>query len=144
QAFPEKDFFDVFTAMTYPEIKNFFTMYVKEANPLPMAEYFGKLGIRYTPEISTGERVSTLGISLGAPDGKIRIVDMRVELKEMGLMVNDELAAVNGTALTFQNARELLTNLNSQPIDTEYTMTVRRGDEEKTIMCKVLSKDEVK
>lgn len=144
QAFPEKDFFDVFTAMTYPEIKDFFTMYVKEANPLPMAEYFGKLGIRYTPEISTGERVSTLGISLGAPDGKIRIVDMRVELKEMGLMVNDELAAVNGTALTFQNARELLTNLNSQPIDTEYSMTVRRGDEEKTIMCKVLSKDEVK
>jgi predicted metalloprotease with PDZ domain len=45
QPFPEDEFFDIVVEMTYPEIGEFFEMYVKNAEPLPMAEYYGELGI---------------------------------------------------------------------------------------------------
>lgn len=148
KAFPEQDFFKIFTEMTYPEIGDFFDKYVKNANPLPLQEYYAKLGIKYTPEIKTGKQVATMGIELGVPDGKIRITALNDSLKAMGLEVNDQLYKVNGTELNFQNAQQILTKLSKQPIGTEYTLTVKRetGDEveEKTIDCKILSKEEVK
>ncbi|MEP0368083.1 MAG: peptidase [Cyclobacteriaceae bacterium] len=42
----EETFFDDIAAMTYPEIRDFFDMYVLEANPLPHAEYFAKIGLK--------------------------------------------------------------------------------------------------
>ncbi len=44
-AFPENEFFSVLTKMTYPEIGDFFGRYVRSAQPLPIREYFEKLGI---------------------------------------------------------------------------------------------------
>jgi len=45
--FPEDGFFHVVTEMTYPEIGDFFDRYVEAAEPLPIAEYYAKLGIRF-------------------------------------------------------------------------------------------------
>ena len=46
RAFPESTFVDTVVAMTRPEIKDFFQRYVWGAEPLPVAEYYAKLGIR--------------------------------------------------------------------------------------------------
>jgi predicted metalloprotease with PDZ domain len=46
RAFPESTFVDTLAAMTSPEIRDFFTRYVWDSQPLPIAEYYGKLGIR--------------------------------------------------------------------------------------------------
>jgi len=46
RAFPEATFVDTLVAMTYPEIRDFFNRYVWESERLPIAEYYGKLGIR--------------------------------------------------------------------------------------------------
>ncbi|HEY4652266.1 MAG TPA: peptidase, partial [Pontibacter sp.] len=54
KAFPENEFFEIFTAKTYPEIADFFNNYVKHTTPLPIADYFGKLGIAYTAAQQTG------------------------------------------------------------------------------------------
>lgn len=45
--FPEDRFFDIVAEKTYPEIADFFNRYVKAAQPLPIAEYYAKLGIRF-------------------------------------------------------------------------------------------------
>jgi predicted metalloprotease with PDZ domain len=45
--FPEARFFDVVEEMTSPEIGDFLDRYVKAAEPLPIAEYYAKLGIRF-------------------------------------------------------------------------------------------------
>jgi predicted metalloprotease with PDZ domain len=45
--FPDDGLYDAITAMTYPEINDFFAKYVRAAEPLPIAEYYGKLGITY-------------------------------------------------------------------------------------------------
>lgn len=143
KAFSEKDFFNEFVAFTYPEIAEFFELYVKNANPLPMAEYYGLLGIKFTPEINTGEQVADLGGQLGVPDGKIRFLKLRPEMEEMGLKLNDELVGLNGEALSLANANQLIGGLMQQPIDYEYEVTVKRGEEDLTIPIKVLSKDKV-
>jgi predicted metalloprotease with PDZ domain len=46
RAFPESTLVDTLVAMTYPEIGDFFNRYVWHAEPLPIKEYYGKLGIR--------------------------------------------------------------------------------------------------
>ena len=46
RAFPESTFVDTLAAMTSPEIRDFFTRYVWNSQRLPIAEYYGKLGIR--------------------------------------------------------------------------------------------------
>jgi len=46
-AFSETTFFDDLVDMTYPEIDDFFDRYVKGTDPLPLQEYFGKIGITY-------------------------------------------------------------------------------------------------
>ena len=46
RAFPEATLVDTLVAMTYPEIRDFFDRYVWDSERLPIAEYYGKLGIR--------------------------------------------------------------------------------------------------
>jgi predicted metalloprotease with PDZ domain len=46
RAFPEATLVDTLVAMTDPEIGEFFDRYVWESEQLPIAEYYGKLGIR--------------------------------------------------------------------------------------------------
>ncbi len=46
RAFPEATFVDTVVALTHPEIREFFDRYVWESERLPIAEYFGRMGIR--------------------------------------------------------------------------------------------------
>lgn len=48
--FPEDSLFDEITAMTYPEIRDFFRRYVEGTEPLPLAEYLLKAGITFDPK----------------------------------------------------------------------------------------------
>jgi len=46
RAFPEATLVDTLVAMTHPEIRDFFNRYVWESERLPIAEYYGRMGIR--------------------------------------------------------------------------------------------------
>lgn len=58
RAFPEDEFFDIFVEMTYPEVADFFTKYVKGDEPLPLKEYYAKVGVNFYPEKTEGELYS--------------------------------------------------------------------------------------
>ena len=45
--FPEKEWFDIFAKKTYPEIGDFINRYIKNAEALPLEEYYAKIGILY-------------------------------------------------------------------------------------------------
>ncbi|QSE99136.1 M61 family metallopeptidase [Fulvivirga lutea] len=47
KAFSEENFFEEIVQMTHPEIKEFIDKYIVEADPLPIQEYFDKIGITY-------------------------------------------------------------------------------------------------
>jgi predicted metalloprotease with PDZ domain len=142
-AFPEHEFFTLFTSMTYPEIAEFFENYVKYANPLPIAEYYAKLGIKYTPEIKTGKKISLIGITLTILDGKLILKGINSELQKQGLLDGDELKSVDGAPVTLQNVSDIIKTLGAKPVDTEYTMGVDRASGPATIHARILSKDEV-
>lgn len=55
KAFPEDEFFNIFVEMTYPEVADFFTKYVKGAEPLPLEAYYAKVGVKFYPEKTVGE-----------------------------------------------------------------------------------------
>lgn len=47
-AFSEATFFEDLTALTYPEIEDFIDRYIVGTDPLPLTEYFAKIGIIYS------------------------------------------------------------------------------------------------
>ena len=47
KSFPEDGFFDILVNMTYPEISDFINSYIINAEPLPVEEYFSKIGVIY-------------------------------------------------------------------------------------------------
>jgi predicted metalloprotease with PDZ domain len=144
QAFPEDKFFEVFVEMTYPEIADFFDKYVKNANPLPMKEYYAKLGINYTEKIVTKNLVPSLGYGLAVPNGQIVITNPTDSLATLGAVENDVLYKINGTEVSLQNARMVIGTLSQQPIGYEYSLTVKRGEEEVEIASRIVGKQETK
>jgi predicted metalloprotease with PDZ domain len=54
-AFSENNFFTVLIEMTHPEVDDFITKYIMGTDPLPIAEYFDKLGITFNPETNVFE-----------------------------------------------------------------------------------------
>ncbi len=144
KAFPEDEFFNIFVEMTYPEIDEFFEKYIKNANPLPIQEYYSKLGINYQRKFNTGNKVPSLGYGLAAPAGKIIVTQPTDSLAEIGLQENDVMYKVNGTEVNLQNARMVLGTLSQQPIGYEYDLTILREEEEITYKARVIAQEEVK
>ncbi|MBB6612436.1 PDZ domain-containing protein [Pontibacter sp. Tf4] len=144
KAFPENDFFNIFAAKTYPEIADFMNSYIKNAEPLPVAAYFGKLGINYEGTVSTGNKVKGLGYAIGAPGGVLSLTQVEAEMQQAGLQAGDELIALDGTPLSLGNANQVLPKLGTLQIGDSYTFTIKRNGEQKDVVCKILSQEEVK
>lgn len=58
EEFRDDQFFDVFVAMTYPEIGDFIDNYIQGTTELPYQEYFKKIGIHYDPVAHTFSPIS--------------------------------------------------------------------------------------
>ncbi len=143
KAFDEATFFDTFTKMTYPEIGDFFKQYVRKAEPLPIKEYYGKMGINYQEEVRSGEKVGSIGGQIGVPDGKLRFMNVGPKLAAFGIQDGDEIVALNDTPISLQNAHKELSVLGQLAIDEAYAVTIIRDDEEKKVDCKIIAEEDV-
>ncbi|MFD2247185.1 peptidase [Pontibacter ruber] len=142
KAFPENEFFDLFVAKTYPEIGDFFNRYIINAEPLPLAEYFGKLGITYVPSVLTGKKIPAMGYDFGFVDGNLIFTKPNEKIQKMGLQEHDVLVAFEGTAITLQNANKELSRLATlKPGDT-YTYTVQRNGKQQQVKLQLLEREE--
>ncbi|WP_232058355.1 M61 family metallopeptidase [Nibribacter ruber] len=142
KAFPEQEFFNIFVAKTHPEIADFFNKYVKGAEALPVAEYFGKLGITYTPLKTSDKKTFDPGYNLGAPEGKIVFMKVNPTQQQAGLKDRDELVAVNGTAITLKNANQEVPKIFQTKIGDSYAVTIRRDGKEEKLTLKMLERQE--
>ncbi|GAB2561393.1 M61 family metallopeptidase [Spirosoma aerophilum] len=141
KAFPEKEFFAIFTAKTYPEIADFFNRYIKAAEPLPFAEYYGKLGITYIPAVHTGQKTPTLGMRPAFSDNKFYLTRLDDALVKAGLQENDQWLAYNGQPVTMEAVGKIQTELMAlKPGDT-YEVTVRRNGQDIPVKTPVLEKE---
>lgn len=135
QAFSERGFYDEFADRTYPEVADFFDAYVKHADPLPVAESYGKLGITYREAVSTGEMEPTAGFTIFFSEGNFALTDVQKEAQEFGLRDGDVLLAYNGTEITLNNARRQFGEFKQLQADVAYELTIERGGEVKTFTC---------
>lgn len=121
----EQHFFEDFTALTYPEIADFFRRYVQGAEPLPFEEYFGRLGIQYTAVRHTGRQLATLGpVAFGRrEDRTLYFKQLSSLLHGAGLAVGDDLLALDGTALKQFDPLSIA----ARPPGSVVTLRVRRA-----------------
>ncbi len=96
-------------ALTNPEIGAFFRRYVQGAEPLPLAEYFGKMGWVYQPTAQSRIKAfGNLGFAYDQSLDQFRAAQTQPERNAFGLAEGDVIVAVNDQALTMQNAEQLL------------------------------------
>lgn len=143
-AFPENEFFEIFTEHTYPEIADFLEKYIKSTEQLPLAEYYDKLGITYSAEINTGEEVNSSGFALHAPGLTLTFtqVDSVIEAK-FGLKKGDIFRAYNGTDVDLKNIRSVFEDFRGLDAGIPYELKIERNGEEKIITCEKIKKEKI-
>lgn len=140
RSFTDSTFFGEFVAMTYPEIQAFFDQYVKESDPLPMEEYLGKAGYRYSPRIATGQFRARGPRASYAVDAQGKIAVSKTDTsdsvtRELGLEAGDVLLTfgIGETEYTIERFAAFAKDLR---IGEAFWMKVRRGDAERVLTAK--------
>jgi predicted metalloprotease with PDZ domain len=142
--FPEKEFFTIFTQKTYPEIADFFDRYVKDAQPLPLQEYYGKLGIKYSPSVTTGRKLPSLGLRLVPVNDTFRVRQVSEPLRQIGVQNNDEVVSFNNQPVNSSTLSVIRKTINDLKAGDSYTLVVRRNGQEISLMPTMQEIDEVK
>ncbi len=106
KSFADAELFDKITALTYPEVRTFFSKYVENGEPLPLAETFAALGINYNPKAETkvAQQQISFGMALGADRKTLRIqsLDEITNLgKRLNFRVGDTFVSMNGQTFDF-------------------------------------------
>ncbi len=106
KAFKDEELFDEITAITSPEVGNFFSEYVDGDKPLPLEKCLSWAGINYQAE----EKVSVttmgnIGLTLGEDQSIMvsGIQNMNEFGKEMGYQEGDIIQEINGVPVSLEN-----------------------------------------
>jgi len=135
RAFDDASFFETFTEMTNPEIAEFFDDYVRSANTLPLAEYFGKLGIEYRPELATGEMVPMLGLGISPSEDGIQVNAVSEPAASCGYAPGDILVSVNGEEFSMSNIPASWGYVVGLGPNETFDVTISRDGDEQVITC---------
>ncbi|MFI5172228.1 MAG: hypothetical protein ACHQFW_07545, partial [Chitinophagales bacterium] len=103
--------FDKITALTYPEIAQFFKLYVEGTKPLPYDKYFAMAGIQKGPtEYNTIITLGNISLDYDFREAEKKIIVSSLEgsndfAHQIGYMVGDRLVSINKKfSLTDENA----------------------------------------
>ncbi len=136
KSFPDDSLFQIITAMTYPEIGEFFKKYVIGSEPLPFEEMMQVVGISYQKKVKT-EALSPFGGYGLTVDQMGRLVLFAEEpnafAKEMGYQRGDELLTLNGKKVKLSNAENVIGNFVMNCLtkpNYKISMKVRRQRED--------------
>ncbi|GAB2962208.1 peptidase M61 [Hymenobacter coalescens] len=140
----ERHFFDDFTKLTYPDIRDFFRRYVENAEPLPLREYYAKVGIRYDAARRPGQKMASLGTNgYAAQAAGVQFSEVSPVLQACGVRPGDQFVAFNGTAVQPETLRATLTAMQSGQPGAEVELTVRRDGKDQKVRCRTQEKDVV-
>ena len=134
-AFAEAEFFDEFAAMTYAEIRPFFERYIRGTEPLPIEEFFARVGVEYLPELRTGEMQPSFGVQAGVLGDRLQFVGVGDVAAACGLAAGDVLLAIDDLDVTLANAQQAYLELHGLGAGEPFVMRVVRGDEELAFTC---------
>lgn len=139
KSFSEKEFFQTVVKLTYPEIADFIELYIKKATPLPLKDYYAKIGINYHEKRLSDTLSADIGIRTRAENGKLIVHDFRENLTSTGLRFGDVIVAVNKQRLGAQESRAFLAMVSKMAAGSTYTLTVFREGSEVELSVPILS-----
>jgi predicted metalloprotease with PDZ domain len=129
RAFSEEDFYDEFVAMTQPEMRTIIDRYIIGAEPLPIAEYVEKLGIRYFPVLVYDEMIPDRGHVIEYNGKELVVSALRERSESEGLMQNDIVLAIDSIEAVAANFPEIIAILQGVAAGDTITYNVKRGEE---------------
>ncbi|WP_299550272.1 peptidase M61 [Seonamhaeicola sp.] len=137
--FEDDALIDEIVAMTYPSLGEFFNTHVVGDLPINYNEFFEKVGL----EIGEGQVETNFILLNGAPivsgdgqKGTIFFIETALEnsfWKGQGVQANDVIKTINGTALTLQNANQVLQGVFMWKPGKDIEVVLDRNGEEVVI-----------
>lgn len=128
KSFKDDELFDKITAITFPEIREFFSTYVEGSTPLPLQEYLAKIGISYSPPQSKMEpSMGNISFGLDQESGHLVIAkadNMNAFGQQMGYQEGDHLLKFDGVELSVQNFQEAVTAYKASRKEGDKVMAV--------------------
>lgn len=127
------------TAMTYPEIGEFFEKYVQGPTPIPYDDFFEKVGLELKDaQVSVGyflQDQATPYITLNQA-GNIFLrndIELNTFHKDLGLQEGDMIKSINGVQYNRENIYDLITTSLSWEEGEDISMTIVRDGEDITL-----------
>lgn len=125
RSFDDEQLIPEIVALTHPEVQQFFARYVVGQEPLPLEEYLGKIGWHYAAaSIKTERGYGQFGLRYNPEKNQFVVANTAPERNAFGLQPGDAILAANGTAVTMENAQQLLAPLMA-PATTPATLRVQ-------------------
>ena len=134
--FEDEELFQEITELTFPEVSEFFSLYVDGQNPLPYKQIFDKVGLVMSEdEITTSyfhrDRIPYL--DLNSETGEIyfrKNIRFNSFLSSMGIQGGDTLKFVNGVPANPETIGNILKESTAWPIDQHTTLVIDRNGSE--------------
>ncbi|MBZ9785993.1 peptidase M61 [Psychroflexus sp. CAK57W] len=136
--FEDDDLIAEIVALTYPEIQIFFDKHVTGSTPIPYEEYFAKVGVEKTENLSkTGYFLNgrTPFIDVNQDEGTVFFREsypMNSFFKDLGIQKGDSIKSINGTEYTLQNIRNLISTSMAWEEGEDFKITILRDGKEMT------------
>lgn len=127
KSFSEENFFQEFTDRTYPEVMGFFNKYVKSAEPLPVEEYFNKLGIDYNEEGGYDSTKIGFEFKMNFNDEKLFI--QSVENENLPIKNGDYFYKYKGNEISNSGIGRIFNEINSMKPGETVSFEMKRGDQ---------------
>jgi len=116
-SFKDDELFDKIVSLTYPELREFFDLYVAGPNPLPYKELFSEVGLEY---IASGTKeqltMGNIGLSLNGETDRVYVSnldDVNEFGLEMGYQEGDEFLSFNGAEVTPLGFQQIVEDFRS-------------------------------
>lgn len=137
--FEDDSIIDEITAMTYPEVGQFFKDHVQGSVPIDYSTYFAKVGIEFNSEMAPvgyfldGNQPF---ISARQAEDEVFIIpglELHSFFKEIGIQGGDVIVSINDKKYGVANVYDLISDPNSWEIGDPITFVVKRDGESITL-----------
>src|SRR5664280_421857 len=136
KTFNEDTFFDEIVSMTYPEIKTFIDKYIIHAEPLPLKEYFGWLGIDYEEFKGIDSSKIELGFGVSVANNRIVVANVPDTLKTE-MRDGDIINKLYDTPITLETAQTAFMMLHGKKPGDEIKLGLTRDGKDFNVFWKL-------
>ena len=139
--FEDDKIIDEITALTYPEVGEFFEKHVIGDTPINYEEFLNKVGLKFDTEtVNTGYFLHGQIPYIDANPAKnelfFRETQFNSFLTDLKVQPGDIIKSVNGKEFGLENARDLIMSSMSWSPEDTITMVVNRDGEDVTLTAK--------